>query len=140
MRENVHARKCCCAQKSCAEMLARKRRRGNVARGNVVSWMTAISYFVSIISTCLGDICSVFSVENRQPLLLVNYLEKTDPLQYIISFTGANFHYEHIRHGNTSSQKICLMGTVDFVEKSVYFFASNNISHYFRFPTFCHSS
>lgn len=87
-----------------------------------------------------GRISCIFTVENKQPLLLVDYLEQTMPLQYTISSSASTFYYEHIRRGNISSKQTCLIETTDFIEKCVYFESSKDIRHYFRFSSLCHSS
>jgi hypothetical protein len=87
-----------------------------------------------------GKITCIFTVENGRPLLLVDYLQKTMPLQYTISSNASRFYYEHIRYDNTSTKKTCLIVTTDFIEKCVYFESSKHMNYYFRFPSLCHSS
>jgi hypothetical protein len=87
-----------------------------------------------------GHVCSIFSVDDKQPLLLVDYLEQTKPLLYTITLSSSELYYDHIRHGNNATRKTCLININDFVEKSVYFSESQNTNYYFRFPTLCHSS
>jgi len=100
---------------------------------------SSIIFQLNNIST-FGRVCSIFSVKDGQPLLLVNYLEKTEPLRCHISSNTLNFHYEHIRCGDNSTEKSCLIEISDFIEKCVYFQPSKNISYFYRFPTLLHSS
>ena len=91
-------------------------------------------------ASTFGHVCSIFSVNNNQPLLLIDYLETTIPLQCTITSGNTNFSYEHIRHGDTSTKKTCIIEIHDFIEKCAYFQSPEGISYYSRFPTLCHSS
>ena len=90
--------------------------------------------------TTFGRICSIFTVQNSPPLLAVDYLVKTEPLRCNISYSNNYFCYPHIRHGDSSSAKTCVIQSSDFIEKCVLFQSSNNIGHFFRFPTLHHAS
>ncbi len=104
----------------------------NADDSNIIFRLNNISTF--------GRVCSIFSVNNNQALLLVDYLETTEPLQYTITSNNTDCYYEHIRHGDNSTKKTCLIEISDFIEKCVYFQSSKDTSYYFRFPTLCHSS
>ncbi len=81
-------------------------------------------------------VCSIFFMNNNQPLLLVDYLETTESLQCTITSSNTDFYYEHIRYGdNSTKKKLCIIEILDFIEKCVYFQSSEDISYYFRFPT-----
>ena len=98
-----------------------------------------LSFFV-ITTSSLWSCLLYFLVDDKQPLLLVDYLEQTKPLLYTITLSSSELYYDHIRHGNNATRKTCLININDFVEKSVYFSESQNTNYYFRFPTLCHSS
>jgi len=87
-----------------------------------------------------GRVCSIFSVKDEQPVLLVDYFEKSQPLQCNLSINADRFQYNHIICVDTTTKKTCLIETSDFIEKCVYFQPSDNVGHFYRFPTLRHST
>ncbi|CAF1463411.1 unnamed protein product [Adineta ricciae] len=87
-----------------------------------------------------GNVCSIFSVQNRPPLLLVKYLSKTEPLFCKIISTNADFYLQSVRYGVDSTSRTCVIEAADFIEKCASFRSSDSTCYYFRFPTLTHSS
>jgi hypothetical protein len=78
------------------------------------------------------------SGSNEQPLLLVDYFTKTEPLKCV---SGDNtFQYEHIRYADPGTKTTCLIEISDFIEKCVFFQAPNGVPYFYRFPTLRHST
>ncbi|CAF1522861.1 unnamed protein product [Adineta ricciae] len=87
-----------------------------------------------------GRVASIFTAETQQPLLLVNYFDKSQPLRCNLSVNGPEFHYNRILSVDTRTRNTSLISTSDFMEKCVYLQPSNNFGHFYQFPTPRHST
>ena len=65
--------------------------------------------------------CSIFTVQNSPPLLVIDYLEKTELRHCNISYDNGDFYYPHIRHGDGSTVKPYVIQISDVIEKGVLF-------------------
>ena len=90
-------------------------------------------------SKCFGRIHSIFTVDDKELLLIVAYLLNTSPL--ICPLDGSTkYEYSAIQTALSTNWTFVPVNVNDFIEKTVLFEGPNRQYCFFRFPNLVHSS